>query len=131
MAIFDDERDDTALEQDEPRSAPSNGNRPLLLAGIGLVLMLVGYAATTYLPTPAPSEAAQRLHDLRQLASQRRAEGVDDALPERLNHIQPARQNPPYQLAGQLAIYGGLFLFVMAGVLMYRSSPPPRKDADE
>lgn len=36
-----------------------------------------------------------------------------------------------YVLAGRLAVFGGLFLFVMAGVLMYRSSPPPTKESDE
>ncbi|HTU89989.1 MAG TPA: hypothetical protein VMF69_07825 [Gemmataceae bacterium] len=36
-----------------------------------------------------------------------------------------------YVLAGHLAIYLGLFLFVLAGVLMYRSAPPPKKDIND
>jgi hypothetical protein len=130
MTNIDDEHDD-ALEPDELRSAPSKGNQPLLMAGLGLALMLGGYAATNYVPAQPHSETVQRLNELRQMASRRQAEEVDDALPERLNQMQPARQNPPYQLAGRLAIYGGLFLFVMAGVLMYRSSPTPTKEIDD
>jgi len=45
--------------------------------------------------------------------------------------VAPPSRNPPYQMAGRLAIYGGLFLFVLAGVVMYRSSPPPTKDIDD
>jgi hypothetical protein len=107
MTTFDDERDDDALEPDELPSPRSKGNQPLLMAGIGLVLMLVGYAATTYEPAPTHGEqeprrsAAERPHP------------------------------PPYQLPGRLAIYGGVFLFATAGVQMYRSSPPPTKDGDE
>lgn len=36
-----------------------------------------------------------------------------------------------YFLAGRLAVFAGLFLFVMAGVLMYRSSPRSKKDIDD
>ena len=35
-----------------------------------------------------------------------------------------------YILAGHLALFGGLFLFVLAGVLMYRSTPP-KSDKDD
>ncbi len=132
MATFDNEHDDEVHEEDELRSAPSQWNQPLLLAALGLALMLGGYAATIYTPwTPQQSEQERRFTELRQLADQRRADGVDDTLPERLDRVAPHRRNPPYLLAGRLGIYVGLFLFVMAGVLMYRSSPPSRKDADE
>lgn len=132
MATFNNEQDEETREEDELRSAPSQWNRPLLLAALGLALMLGGYAATTYTPwTLRQTEQERRLAELRQLAAQRQADGMDDALSERLNRVAPPSRNPPYLLAGRLAIYGGLFLFVMAGVLMYRSSPPSRKDADE
>ncbi len=36
-----------------------------------------------------------------------------------------------YVLAGRLAIFGGLILFVLSGVSMYRSSPPPTEGSDE
>ncbi|HTU20142.1 MAG TPA: hypothetical protein VMG10_18905 [Gemmataceae bacterium] len=132
MATFDNEHDDAALDEEELRSSPRQWNRPLLMAALGLVLMLGGYAATSYVPaTPRYVEQERRLAELRRLAAQRRADGVEDALPERLKQVAPPGGSPSYQRAGRLAIYGGLFLFVMAGVVMYRSSPPPTKDNDE
>jgi hypothetical protein len=83
MVRFDDKRDDVAQEEQERSPAPSSWDRPLLLAGLGLALMLGGYAALDYV------------------------------------------------LAGRLAIFGGLILFVLAGVSMYRNSPPATKDNDE
>lgn len=131
MATFDDERDDAALEEEAPRPAPRNSNQPLVMAALGLVLMLGGYAASTYTPAPAQGEQQRRLQELRSLADQRQAEGVNDELVDRLDQTASRQHPPSYQLAGRLAIYGGLFLFVMAGVLMYRSSPAPRQDSDE
>jgi hypothetical protein len=137
MADFDNEPDDSLLEQDEKRPSSGDWNRPMLLAGIGLALMLGGYAAISYVPPASAQseEAQQKLDELRKMAAKRSVEeGADDGLNERLNqiHQQAAQREPPprYQLLGRLAIYGGLFLFVMAGVLMYRSSPPPRKDQE-
>jgi hypothetical protein len=83
MVRFDDKREDVVQEEQEQSSAPSSWDRPLLLAGLGLALMLGGYAALGYV------------------------------------------------LAGRLAIFGGLILFVVAGVTMYRNSPPPTKDSDD
>jgi hypothetical protein len=132
MATSDYEHDEAAREEEELLSSPGRGNRPLLLAALGLALMLGGYAAMNYVPAEARrAEMEHRLTELRQLAAQRRASGVDDGLPERLNQAAPAWRPPPYQRAGRLAVYGGLVLFVMAGVLMYRSSPEQRKDGSE
>jgi hypothetical protein len=83
MTAFDDKRDDVMQEEQGQSSAPSSWDRPLLLAGLGLALMLGGYAVLDYV------------------------------------------------LAGRLAIFGGLILFVLAGVSMYRNSPPPREDSGE
>lgn len=83
MATFDNEREETARREEKLPSKPRQGNRPLLLAAIGLVLMLGGYAAMSYV------------------------------------------------MAGQLAIFVGLFLFVVAAIQMYRSSPPPSNEIDE
>ena len=132
MRTFDDERDDAALDEEEPRSAPGQWNRPLLLAGLGLVLMLIGYAATTYVPaSPRQAEQERRLAELRRLAAERRANDVEDSLPERLEGVALPARYPPYEMPGRLAIYGGLILFIMAGVIMYRNSPPPRRDIDD
>jgi hypothetical protein len=81
MVQFDDKRDDVAQKEQKRSSAPNSWDRPLLLAGLGLALMLGGYAAVDYV------------------------------------------------LAGRLAIFGGLVLFVSAGVSMYRSSPPTTEDS--
>lgn len=125
MRTFDDEHEDAPLDEEGLRSAPGPWNRPLLLAGLGLALMLVGYAATTYVPaSPRQADQQRRLAELRRLASERRANGVEDALPERLENVALPNRYPPYEMPGRLAIYGGLILFVMAGVIMYRSSPP-------
>jgi hypothetical protein len=132
MATFEDEHDEATLDEEESPSSSGQWNRPLLMAAFGLVFMLGGYAATTYVPVTARQvEQERRLAELRRLAAQRQADGVEDALPERLNQVSPPGSNPPYQMAGRLAIYGGLFLFVLAGVIMYRSSPPPTKNIDD
>ncbi|MGH7173718.1 MAG: hypothetical protein ACRELG_25835, partial [Gemmataceae bacterium] len=103
MATFEDERDDAALDEEELRSSPGQWNRPLLMAALGLVLMLVGYAATTYAhATPRQAVQERRLAELRRLAAQRQTEGVEDALSERLNQAAPPGGNPPYHLAGRL-----------------------------
>jgi hypothetical protein len=135
MPIIDNEPDDRSIEA-ETSSVPTGGswNRPLLLAGLGLALMLGGYAALNYVPptplTPRQEEQERQLAELRELAAKRHADGTAvDALDERLKPEPPWR-TPPYQIPGRLAIYGGLFLFVAAGFLMYRKSPP-KKDAEE
>lgn len=131
MDTFQDEREDLAPDEEDLRSSPGQWNRPLLMAAIGLVLMLGGYAAMSYVPvSPRPAEQERGFAELRRLATQRQADGVKDALPERLNQVVASQGNPPYRMAGRLAIYGGLVLFVMAGVVMYRSSPSTTKDID-
>ncbi|MHB1422592.1 MAG: hypothetical protein ACYC3I_05240 [Gemmataceae bacterium] len=132
MTDYDDERDDGLREEEELLSNPSQGNRPLLLAAVGLTLMLGGYAAVSYVPAAArQAETQHRLQQLRVQAEQRQEVGGDRGWPEQGNQAPTPWRNPPYQMAGRLAIYGGLFLFVLAVVRMYRSSPAPTKDSDE
>ena len=131
MANFENERDEAARKKEELLSAPGSWNRPWLLAAIGLSLMLGGYAAMNYVPlTAQQAEEERRFQELHSLAQQRKNAGVDDGLPERLNQAALPWREPPYQMAGRLAIYFGLLLFGLAGVSMYRSSPPPKKDDD-
>ncbi len=138
MAIFDNEPDDVSLEHDEqPRTTtPSGWQRPLHMAGLGLVLMLGGYAAMNYVPatpvTPRQAEQERMQTELRDLAAKRQASGVaEDSLSDRLEQIKPPWRMPPYQIPGRLAFYGGLFLFVAAGVLMYRRPPAPKHASAE
>jgi hypothetical protein len=134
MAIFENETDDLRHEHEEMRSAPQGGwNKPLLLAGLGLALMLGGYAATNYVPlTPRQAEQERQLAELREMAARGRQSGTAaDALDERLKQVAPSWRTPPYQIPGRLAIFGGLALFVAAGVLMYRNTPTPKRETDE
>lgn len=48
MVRFDDKREDEAQEEQKQSPAPNSWDRPLLLAGLGLALMLGGYAALDY-----------------------------------------------------------------------------------
>jgi hypothetical protein len=141
MPTYDDQSDDALLERGEKRRQGGDWNRPLLMAGIGLVLMLGGYAATTFVPQTLQRAGqahqveelrSRQLEELRQRAAERQAEGEDDGLNDRLKQFQPPRRDSsPYLLLGRLAIYGGAYLFVMAGVLMYRNAPPPKESEVE
>jgi hypothetical protein len=135
METTEHEADD--LRQDDEQTAKSSGewNRPLLLAGLGLVLMLGGYAAMNYVPpselTPRQAEQERLQSELRELASKQRASGVsDEALADRVEQIKPPRRTSRYEIPGRLAIFLGLFLFVAAGVLMYRQ-PTPKREGPE
>jgi hypothetical protein len=130
MATYDDEGDDAVLDEEEPRSQAKQGSRPLRMAGLSLALMLLGYAATVYVPSLSQVEQERRLAEIRQRNAQRPANGGEDGSPQRAEERMLPARYPPYQMAGRLAIYGGLFLFIMAGVLMYRSTPPS-KDLEE
>lgn len=134
MSFHTDEPDDRTLETEAPPAAPpSEWRRPLLLAGIGLVLMLGGYAAMNYVPlSPQQAEQERRFDELRTLAGRSSAGGSEaESLNERLKQVAPPWRNPPYRMPGRLAIYLGLFLFIAAGFLMYRKSPAPKTDEME
>jgi hypothetical protein len=95
------------------------------LAALGLVLMIGGYKATTYVPlTPRQVEQERQLGELRDLAARQKEETTPDgSLSERLHQVEPPWKSPPYQIPGRLALWGGLFLFITAGLLMYRHTP--------
>jgi hypothetical protein len=135
METTEHETDDVGQEGDlVPRSSGS-WNRPLLLGGIGLLLMLGGYAAMNYVPpselTPRQSEQEKLQGEIRDLASKPRSGGaVQPGLADRVDQINPPWRSPRYEIPGRLAVFLGLFLFVAAGVLMYRQ-PPPKQQATE
>jgi len=134
MAITENEADDLRHEHEEVRpTPPSSWNKPFLLAGLGLVLMLGGYAAINYVPlTPRQAEQERQLAELREMAAKGRQSGpAADTLDERLKQVAPSWRTPPFQIPGRLAIFGGLVLFVAAGVLMYRNAPAPKKETDD
>jgi hypothetical protein len=129
MSSLDYDSDDRSTGG-EPESRPVDGwRRPLLLAALGLVLMIGGYKATTYVPlTPRQTEQERQLNELRDLADRQQG---DRSLSERLNQVTPPWRAPPYLIPGRLALWGGLFLLVAAGLLMYRHAPAPKKDSAE
>jgi hypothetical protein len=133
METWDDETDErTPKHELESPARPSEWRTPLQLAGLGLVLMIGGYAAMNYVPparTPHQVEQ-ERLHDdLREKAAQPNSVGeADPSLADRLKEIRPPWRTPPYVIPGRLALFGGLFLFVAAGVLMYRHAPKKRNE---
>ena len=134
MAIIENEADDFSHEHEEAQSTPAGSwNKPLLLAGLGLTLMLGGYAAMNYVPvTPRQAEQERQLGELREMAAEGRQEGTAaESLDERLKQVAPSWRTPPLQIPGRLAIFGGLVLFVAAGVLMYQNAPSPKREADE
>lgn len=130
MSIGEIESGDRPRETETaPAESSRAWNKPLLLAGVGLALMLGGYVAMTYVPsyaprTPRQTEQEDRLAELRTMAARQSKDGSgSEALKDRLNHIEPPWRTPPYELPGRLAVYLGLFLFVAAGFQMYRHSP--------
>jgi hypothetical protein len=99
--------------------------RPIALGLLALAVMFAGWKISTYAPqSPRAAEQARTLDEVRALAD-------DPALAEKLDALARHRPPPvaPYQVPGRLLLLGGLLLFVLAGVLMYRQ--PPRADEDE
>jgi hypothetical protein len=136
MDTMEHEADDLRQESEQPAtSSSSDWNRPLLLAGIGLALMLGGYAVMNYVPPAeltaqqAEQERLQRqVHDLASKPANGGA--VQPGLADRVDQIKPPWRSPRYEIPGRLAVFLGLFLFVTAGVLMYRQ-PAPKAQAPE
>ena len=106
---------------------------PVVLAGIGVVLMVAGWKASTYTPgtTPEDAENERRLADLRARAEEFDRVSVQpgqEKLSDKVAHYAPPRLSP-YETPGRLAVYAGLVLFVAAAVLMYRR-PAPEPDPE-
>jgi hypothetical protein len=118
---------------EQPVRSADDWRKPLLLAGIGLLLMIGGYKATTYVPlTPRQVEQDRQLSELRDRAAQQQPEtSANRSLSERLNQIAPPGRTPPYLIPGRLALWGGLFLLIAAGLLMYRPAPAPKNEPAE
>jgi hypothetical protein len=117
----------TDMEDDLPVRPAREGRSPWLLGAVGLVLMLVGYQAMNYVPlTPRQAEQEQALNQLREMAGKGQADNpTARPLADRLQEIAPPPwRRAPYEIPGRLAVFGGLCLFIAAGVLMYRQKPP-------
>jgi len=102
-------------------SGPGSGPNPLLLAGIALVMIVVGWKATEYAPAPVePADEARQEREARGMSAPRSNRGVQ------------SHPTPPYRGMGRVLVFGGLILFIAAGVLMYRQAPDePREPREE
>jgi hypothetical protein len=105
---------------------------------IGLAMMVGGWKLMTYVPE-APHKSArreqrqrERLEELRAMADEarRRGEPGADRMADALHKFTPPVPTPQYKPQGQIVFYGGLVLFVVAGVLMYRHKPAPRPEEE-
>ncbi len=106
---------------EEPTPTPDGPRQPWVLGVIGLALMLVGYQLLNYAP---PRRDTEQVRLLKEKAAE------DPALfdlSERLGQIE-VPSTRPYKAAGTIALYGGLLLFLAAGIKMYHHQPPPAKD---
>jgi hypothetical protein len=108
----------TPMEEEVSPPRPSSWRISLSLAAAGLILMLAGYAVMSHTP-------ASPLRQLRQMAED---DPEQRDLAERLRALENQR---PLRLAGGVAFYTGLLLFLAAGVRMYRQAPERRTSPDE
>jgi hypothetical protein len=101
----------------------SGGSRPTpwVVGLLGLALMIGGWKLATYVPAPS-GDQERRLEELRGAAEASARAGDPEGT--RLERKLPQRM-PPYQPQGRLVLFGGLLLFIVAGVLMYRHKPAP------
>jgi hypothetical protein len=102
---------------EERTTSPGVSRAPWLLGLIGLILMLGGYQLLNYAPPPRDTEQARLWEKMQQLGEQ------DPTLGERLRQV-----GRPYRAAGTIAVYGGLLLFIAAGIKMYHHRPPPAEN---
>jgi hypothetical protein len=112
-----------------------SGRRPAawVVGLVGLAMMVGGWKLMTYVPA-APERSARRerqqqeqLEQVRQMAdaAARRGDPGAAQLADKLHKFTPPVPTPPYKVQGQLVLWGGLALFIVAGVLMYRHKPAP------
>ena len=109
---------------------------PWVVGLLGLAVMIGGWKLMTYVPA-APQRSArherqqqEQLQRLREMADRaaRRGDAGAEQLAEKLHNFSPPVPTPPYKMQGQLVFYGGLALFILAGVLMYRHKPAPEAE---
>lgn len=101
-------------------SGPGAWPNPILLAGIALVMIVVGWKLSEYVPAPteAPEKAGQEPAPA--MGAPRSGRGVQ------------SHPTPPYRGVGRVLVFGGLVLFIGAGVMMYRQAPEePREETGE
>ncbi len=126
MAAEDDRGDvSEGAMTEEPTPTSTDSRPPWLLGVIAVALMLGGYQLLHYAPPRRDTEQARLLEDLKSKAAE------DPFLSQRLREIE-VPSTRPYRAAGTIAIYGGLLLFIAAGIKMYHHRPtPPENDGFE
>jgi hypothetical protein len=122
------------MEQESLGQQPVSPRRwwknPIYLGLLGLALMIAGWQLSQSLPPSSPRRVEQQaqLAELRRMAD-------DPALAERLDRLATIhRGQPPLEWPGRLLFFGGLLLFIGAGISMACSnapnSEPPSLESD-
>jgi hypothetical protein len=119
------------MAEDATERKPSPWRVPLTLAGAGLVLMLTGYALLRYAPGPSREDADPHLEQLRKMAEK---DPTQRELADRLRAVEGqdrGLRGQPLRLAGGVAFYTGLLLFLAAGLRMYRQPAEPKSPQEQ
>ena len=95
---------------------------PISLALIGLLLMVGGWSLSTWRPPISERATAQESQ-----ARQIRDMSDDPELTRRIDKVLPM---PPLELPGRLIVFGGVALFVVGVVRMYRAPQGPPRDEE-
>jgi hypothetical protein len=99
---------------EEKETPPQNGPSPYVLGLIGLVLLVGGWKASTWVP-PREGPQGEMFSDVRRMAG-------DSELGRRMDDI--GRPQPPLEFPGRVAFFLGLGLFVLALAMMWRGPTP-------
>jgi hypothetical protein len=103
------------MSEGNVRPAPTAWwQRPIGIGLLGLALMVGGWKLSTWVPTTArEQEQAAELDRMRQMQGDAEWKAKVDG------YARNVQRQPPYEMLGRLAVFGGLVLFVVAGVRMY------------
>jgi hypothetical protein len=112
---------------------------PWVVGLVGLALMIGGWKLTSYVPA-APhknprreKKQQERLEKVRAMADEaaRRGDPGAGRMADVLHKFTPPVPTPQYKIQGQFVFWGGLVLFIVAGVLMYWHKPAPETRPEE
>lgn len=96
------------------------GVSPFVVGLIALLLLIGGWKISNWVP-PREGRQGELYSDVRRMAG-------DSELGQKMDDI--GRPDPPFQLAGRLAFFLGLGLFVLTVGLMWRTPEPVERPPD-
>jgi len=102
---------------------------PFQIGGLGLLLLLAGFALKTHVPTLLEDAEQQRFARLDEAT---RGSGPKD--PKAVEAVQRAsryyRSQPSWEMAGQLVFFVGLGFVAAAGVIWYQQAQQPEPEPE-